>query len=307
MSQILDGARVRDEIKAECRPRIERVLRAISRPPGLAAVLAGNDPASEVYVASKTKTSRELGMFSETLRRPESVTTGEMLELVASLNAQSNIDGILIQLPLPKQVDSAVVLTSVYPHKDVDGFHPCNVGALSTGRPGPRPCTPAGIIQMLKRYQIPIEGRHAVVVGRSDIVGKPMAMLLLAENATVTVCHSRTPDLAVVCRGADILVAAIGKPGLITTDHIRPGATVIDVGMNRITDRQMAERLFGHDPARLAQFESKGYLLTGDVEPRAMAEAAGAYTPVPGGVGPLTIAMLMVNTIEACERAAGLC
>jgi methylenetetrahydrofolate dehydrogenase (NADP+)/methenyltetrahydrofolate cyclohydrolase len=307
MPIILDGNRIRDEIKTECRPRVARIVGAIGRPPGLSVVLAGSNPASQVYVASKTRTAADLGIFSETLTPPETVTTDELLAIVHSLNARPEIDGILVQLPLPSQVDSARVLMAVSPFKDVDGFHPCNVGALSTGRPGPRPCTPAGIIQLLQRNRIPIAGKRAVVVGRSDIVGKPMALLLLAENATVTVAHSRTPDLPAICREADILVAAIGRPALITRDYIRPGATVIDVGMNRITDRAIAARLFRHDRARLAHFDVKGSILVGDVDPQSMAEVSGAYTPVPGGVGPLTIAMLMVNTIQACERSRGLC
>ncbi len=307
MAMILDGARIREQIKSECRPRIARIVGAIGRPPGLSVVLAGDNPASQVYVAAKTRTARELGIFSETLSPDSSVATDELLDLVGSLNARPEIDGILVQLPLPPQVDAARVLMAVSPAKDVDGFHPCNVGALSTGRPGPRPCTPAGIIQLLKRNHIPIEGRRVVIVGRSDIVGKPMAMLMLAENATVTIAHSRTIHLPEVCREADILVAAIGRPAMITREYIKPGATVIDVGMNRLTDRRDVNRLFAHEPARLAQFDAKGSTLVGDVDPLAMAEIAGAYTPVPGGVGPLTIAMLMVNTIEACERGRGLC
>jgi methylenetetrahydrofolate dehydrogenase (NADP+)/methenyltetrahydrofolate cyclohydrolase len=303
MATILDGARIRDEIKAECVPRIQKVIRRLGRPPGLAVVLAGNDPASHVYVGSKTKTAREIGIYSESITPDERVSTEELLEIVESLNARPEIDGILIQLPLPKQVNAARVLMSVSPAKDVDGFHPCNVGALSTGRPGPRPCTPAGIIQLLKRNSIPLSGERAVVVGRSDIVGKPMAMLLLAENATVTVAHSRTNDLASVCREASILVAAIGRAAMITHDYIRPGAVVVDVGMNRLSDRAEVERLFPYAPARLAQFDAKGSTLVGDVDPRAMAELASAYTPVPGGVGPLTIGMLMANTVEASERA----
>ena len=302
MATILDGARIREEIKNECRPRIARVVEKLGRPPGLSVVLVGADPASQIYVGSKTRTARELGIFSETLTPAESVTTEELIEIIEILNHRPEIDGILIQLPLPAQVDAARVLNSVSPAKDVDGFHPCNVGALSTGRPGPRPCTPAGIIQLLKRNQLPIEGKRAVVVGRSDIVGKPMAMLLLAENATVTVAHSRTKDLPAVCREADILVAAIGRPAMIARDHVQAGAVVIDVGMNRITDAAEARRIFKHDTQRMSQFEAKGSTLVGDVDPAAMAELASAYTPVPGGVGPLTIAMLMVNTIEAAER-----
>jgi methylenetetrahydrofolate dehydrogenase (NADP+)/methenyltetrahydrofolate cyclohydrolase len=304
MGEILDGARIRDEIKAELAPRVDDLTRRLGRPPGLSVILAGSDPASQIYVGGKTRAARDIGVFSETLTPPDSVTTGELLDMVDALNARPEIDGILVQLPLPKHVDEAAVLMRVSPAKDVDGFHPCNIGLLSTGRPGPRPCTPAGIIQLLKRYRIPIVGQRATVVGRSDIVGKPMSMLLLSENATVTTAHSRSRDLPRVCREADILVAAIGRPAMLTREYIKPGATVIDVGMNRLTDRADVERIYGHDAARLKQFDAKGSVLVGDVDPLAMAEIAGAYTPVPGGVGPLTIAMLMFNTVEAAERKA---
>jgi methylenetetrahydrofolate dehydrogenase (NADP+)/methenyltetrahydrofolate cyclohydrolase len=302
---ILDGNRVRDQIKAECRPRVEHLIAQAGRAPGLAVVLVGNNAASEVYVRSKTKTAAELGMHSETITPSASMTTDELLDLVRELDARPEIDGILVQLPLPGHIDSQRILLAVAPEKDVDGFHPCNVGLLSTGRPGLRPCTPAGVIQILKRYDIPIAGRNAVVVGRSDIVGKPMAMLLLQENATVTVCHSRTRDLPGVCRTADILVAAIGRAAMVTGDYIKPGAVVVDVGMNKVESRVEAERIF--DAARLADFDRRGSLLVGDVHPGDMARAASAYTPVPGGVGPLTIAMLMRNTIESAERRTGLC
>jgi methylenetetrahydrofolate dehydrogenase (NADP+)/methenyltetrahydrofolate cyclohydrolase len=302
---ILDGNRVRDQIKAECLPRVERLVAHAGRPPGLAVVLVGNNPASEVYVRNKTKTASDLGMHSETISPSASMTTDQLLDLVQELNARPEIDGILIQLPLPGHIDSQRILLAVAPEKDVDGFHPCNVGLLSTGRPGLRPCTPAGVIQILKRYEIPIAGQNAVVVGRSDIVGKPMAMLLLQENATVTVCHSRTRKLPGVCRTADILVAAIGRAAMITSDYIQPGAVVVDVGMNKVESRAEAVRIF--DPARLADFDRRGSLLVGDVHPGDMARVASAYTPVPGGVGPLTIAMLMRNTIESAERRTGLC
>lgn len=275
------------------------------RAPGLAAVLVGENLASQSYVRSKTKTADELGMHSETITPPAGITTGELLKLVQALNARPEIDGILMQLPLPSHIDSQRILLAVAPEKDVDGFHPCNIGLLSTGRPGLRPCTPAGVIQILKRYKIPIAGQNAVVIGRSDIVGKPMAMLLLQENATVTVCHSQTRDLAGVCRTADILVAAIGRPAMVTADFIKPGAVVIDVGINKVETRAEAERIF--EPERLADFDRRGSLLVGDVHPRDVARLASAYTPVPGGVGPLTIAMLMNNAIEAAERRAGIC
>jgi methylenetetrahydrofolate dehydrogenase (NADP+)/methenyltetrahydrofolate cyclohydrolase len=310
MPLILDGNRIRDEIKNECRPRVER-LTARKRPPGLAVVLVGHDPASEIYVRSKVKTSHELGIYSESITPPADITTVELLAIVEELNCRPEIDGILVQMPLPPQVDAKRVLLAVSPEKDVDGFHPCNVGNLATGRPGPRSCTPAGIIELLKRYRIPIAGKRAVVVGRSDIVGKPMALMLLHENATITVCHSKTPDLPAVCREAEILIAAIGRAAMITADYIRPGATVIDVGMNRLDSRAEVERLFPADrrgaAEKLAAFERKGTLLVGDVHPLDVVEKAGAYTPVPGGVGPLTIAMLMVNTIESAERRIAVC
>jgi methylenetetrahydrofolate dehydrogenase (NADP+)/methenyltetrahydrofolate cyclohydrolase len=302
MNTLLDGNRVRDAILAECRPRVERIVERLGRPPGLAVILAGNNPASEVYVRHKIRTCGELGIYSESLRLPDSVTTEELLGLVEGLNARAEIDGILVQLPLPGNVDAQKVLLSVEAAKDVDGFHPCNMGRLATGRPGPRACTPAGILELLKRYEIPISGKQAVVVGRSDIVGKPAALLLLQENATVTVCHSKTRELAAVCRGADILVAAIGRAAMITAEFVKPGATVIDVGTNRVDRREEAVRIFGEGSARVKAFDGKGSLLVGDVHPEASA-VAGAWTPVPGGVGPLTIAMLMRNTIEAAEES----
>src|SRR5215831_702506 len=230
MPQILDGARVRDAILEESRPRIA----ALPRPPGLAVVLVGHDPASEIYVRHKVKACADLGIHSEKLTPPESASTEELLEIIGWLNSRPEIDGILVQMPLPQQIDSKRALLAVAPEKDVDGFHPCNVGNLVTGRPGPKSCTPAGIIRLLQHYQIPIAGRRAVVVGRSDIVGKPMSMLLLHENATVTICHSKTQDLPAVCREADILIAAMGRPATITGDYIKQGATVIDVGTNRL-------------------------------------------------------------------------
>jgi len=303
--QILDGNRIRDQIKAECHPRVERLLTRAGRPPGLAVVLVGDNPASQVYVRGKTKTAAELGIYNETITPPADISTDDLCRLIRSLNARPEIDGILVQLPLPKQIDEQKVLLEVAPEKDVDGFHPYNAGLLATGQPGLRPCTPAGVIEMLKRYDIPIAGRNAVVVGRSNIVGKPMAMLLLMENATVTICHSRTVDLPAMCRTADILVAAIGRTAMITAGYIKPGAVVVDVGMNTVTTRTEAERVF--EPSRLEAFDKRGSLLVGDVRPGDMARLASAYTPVPGGVGPLTIAMLMRNTIEAAERRTASC
>ena len=301
MAIILDGNRVRDEILRGLRPRVE-ALAADSRPPGLAVVLAGSDPGSQIYVRNKVKACAELGIAGETVTPPESITTDELLAIIDGLNRRPDVDGILVQLPLPKQVDTRRVLLAVTPEKDVDGFHPMNVGNLVAGRPGPRACTPAGIMELLRQYGIHPAGKRAVVVGRSDIVGKPMALLLLHAHATVTICHSRTADLPAVCREGEILVAAIGKPALLTADYIRPGAVVIDVGMNRISDRDQAARIFRGSPERMATLERRGSVLAGDVDPLDVQEKASAYTPVPGGVGPLTIAMLMVNTVEAAER-----
>ncbi len=306
MAQILDGNRLRDQIQAECKPRVERLVRA-ARAPGLAVVLVGDNPASQIYVRNKVKACEALGIYSEKHTPPGSAATEELVELIEELNRRPEIDGILVQLPLPPQVDARRVLEAVDPDKDVDGFHPLNLGRLVSGRPGPRPCTPAGILELLRRYGIPIAGRQAVVVGRSDIVGKPVALLLMHEHATVTICHSRTSNLKDVCRQADLLVAAMGRRAMLTAEYIKPGATVIDVGINRITDRQEAAALFGGDPEKLAEFDRKGSLLVGDVHPGDVARCAGAYTPVPGGVGPLTIAMLMVNTIQAAEQRLKAC
>ncbi len=296
---ILDGNKLAGEIRAEVASEVKTMAAAGMRP-GLAVVLVGHNPASEVYVRGKVKSSGEVGLYSEQHTPPETVSTEQLLELIADLNRRDEIDGILVQLPLPPQVDAKKVLMAVDPAKDVDGFHPMNVGFLSTQRPGLVPCTPAGIMEILKRSKIPIAGQEAVVVGRSDIVGKPAAMLLLNANATVTVCHSKTRDLPGVCRRADILVAAIGRAGMITREFVKPGATVIDVGMNQVTDRAEFERLFAGNAKREETFRSRGSTLVGDVHPN-VAEVAGALTPVPGGVGPLTIAMLMANTVRAAK------
>jgi methylenetetrahydrofolate dehydrogenase (NADP+)/methenyltetrahydrofolate cyclohydrolase len=301
---ILDGSKMAAEIRAEVAVDV-KAMTASGMRPGLAVVLVGHNPASEVYVRGKVKSSEEVGIYSEKHTPPETVTTSELLELIADLNRRDEIDGILVQLPLPPQVDSKKVLLAVDPAKDVDGFHPMNVGYLSTQRPGLVPCTPAGVMEILKRSAIPVAGQEAVVVGRSDIVGKPVAMLLLNGNATVTVCHSKTHDLPAVCRKADILVAAIGKAGMITRDYVKRGATVIDVGMNKVSDRAEFDRLFAGNKKREETFLSKGSTLTGDVHPD-VAEFAGAITPVPGGVGPLTIAMLMANTVKAAKLRRGL-
>ncbi|PYX26976.1 MAG: bifunctional methylenetetrahydrofolate dehydrogenase/methenyltetrahydrofolate cyclohydrolase [Acidobacteria bacterium] len=300
---ILDGNKIAAEIRAEVAAEAKALAEAGMRP-GLAVVLVGHNPASEIYVRGKVKSCEEVGIYSEKHTPPETVTTADLLALVDDLNRRDEIDGILVQLPLPRQVDSKKVLLAVDPAKDVDGFHPMNVGFLSTQRPGLVPCTPGGIMEMLRRSNIAVAGQDAVVVGRSDIVGKPMAMLLLNANATVTVCHSKTRDLPGVCRRADILVAAIGRAGMITRDFVRSGATVIDVGMNKITDRTDFERYFKGNEKREQAFAKNGSTLVGDVHPE-VAEIAGAITPVPGGVGPLTIAMLMSNTVRAAKLRRG--
>ena len=296
---MLDGvkiaAQIRSEVAAEARQLAESGVR-----PGLAVILAGHNPASEIYVRGKVKACDEVGVYSEKHTPPDSATTEDLLALVASLNQRDEIDGILVQLPLPTQVDAKRVLLAVDPAKDVDGFHPMNVGLLSTQRPGLVPCTPAGCMEVLKRSNIPVAGQEAVVIGRSDIVGKPIAMLLLNANATVIVCHSKTRDLPAVVRRADILVAAIGRAGMVTRDFVKPGATVIDVGINTVTDPAEFQRFFAGNAKREETFRSKGSTLVGDVHPE-VAEVAGAITPVPGGVGPLTIAMLMANTVKAAK------
>jgi len=298
-ARILDGTKIAQDIRREVATEVNSMA-ATGLRPGLAVILAGHNPASEIYVRGKIKACEEVGIYSEQLTPPETATTAELLALVDELNRRDEIDGILVQLPLPPQVDSKKVLMAVDSAKDVDGFHPVNVGFLSTQRPGLVPCTPSGVIEILKRSDIPIAGQEAVVVGRSDIVGKPVAMLLLNGNATVTVCHSKTHDLPAVCRRADILVAAIGRPGMITRDFVKPGAAVIDVGMNKVTDPAEFQRLFAGNAKREETFRTKGSTLVGDVHPE-VAEVAGALTPVPGGVGPLTIAFLMYNTVRAAK------
>src|SRR5438477_8976909 len=302
-ARILDGVKIAADIKAEVAEEI-RTLAAQGLRPGLAAILAGSNPASEIYVRNKTKTSETLGIYSETITPSDSVTTEELLAIVRDLNEREEIDGILVQLPLPSQVDAKRVLLAVAPQKDVDGFHPVNVGNLSTQRPGLVPCTPAGCMEILRRSGIEVTGKNAVVVGRSDIVGKPVAMLLLNANATVTVCHSKTRDLQAVCRAAEILVAAIGRAGMITREFVRPGATVIDIGITKITSRADLEKFFPGNAQRAQAFAKNGSTLVGDVHPE-VAEVAGAITPVPGGVGPLTIAMLMSNTVKAMKLRRG--
>lgn len=302
--RILSGTKIRDQILEELRDEVDSLASQGVRP-GLTAILVGEDPASQIYVRNKMTACDKLGLQSRTLRPPADISTEALLEIVEDLNADPEVDGILVQLPLPRQIDADRVLLAIDPAKDVDGFHPMNVGALATGKPKLVSCTPAGLIEILKRSEIAISGKRAVVLGRSNIVGKPAALLLLAENATVTVCHSRTQDLPAIAREADILVAALGRPAMITADFIKPGAVVLDVGINRITDAADAERIFAREPKKLERFHEKGALLVGDVHPTDMAELASAYTPVPGGVGPLTIAMLMSNTIRAARLRRG--
>src|SRR5216683_1813106 len=298
-ARVLDGTKIRDEIFAELKGEISRLAGEGIRP-GLAAVLVGENPASQLYVKSKIAASEQLGLASWMHTPPASISTEQMLHLVRDLNNDNAVDGILIQLPLPSQVDTKRVLEAVDPAKDVDGFHPVSLGRLVSGRPGLVACTPAGCMEILRRNNIQIEGANAVVLGRSDIVGKPMALLLMHANATVTICHSKTRELPDVLRRADIIVAAMGKAGYVEADWIKPGAAVIDVGTNRVTDAKEAERLFRNFPERLEKFRTKGNTLVGDVHPDAVS-TAGALTPVPGGVGPMTIAMLMSNTVKAAR------
>src|SRR6266403_725213 len=281
-ARILDGTKIRDQIFAELKDEV-RLLTAAGVRPGLAAVLVGENPASQLYVKSKIAACEEIGLASALLTPPATVTTLDLLAVVDDLNRDNNIDGILIQLPLPPQVDAKRILEAVDPAKDVDGFHPVNLGRLVSGRPGLVACTPAGCMEILRRNDIQIEGANAVVLGRSDIVGKPMALLLMHANATVTICHSKTRDLPGVVRRADILIAAMGKAGYVEADWIRPGAVVIDVGTNKVTDAKEAEPLLRNFPARLQKFREKGSVLIGDVHPDAV-NTAGALTPVPGGV-----------------------
>jgi methylenetetrahydrofolate dehydrogenase (NADP+)/methenyltetrahydrofolate cyclohydrolase len=302
---LLDGVRLAAEIRAEVATQVRRLTQQGIQP-GLAVLMAGDDPASEIYVRNKSRACDEAGVrVFQQLRCAPDASTVELLDAVARMNATDAIDGILVQLPLPPAVDAKQVLLAVDPDKDVDGFHPVNVGRLWSNREGLRPCTPAGIIELLRRNNVPIAGSRAVVVGRSDIVGKPIAAMLLNLNATITICHSQTRDLPSICQTADILVAAIGKPGFITPEFVRPGATVVDVGINRISDRATFDRLFRGDTKREETFARKAAVLAGDVHPK-VAEIAGALTPVPGGIGPLTVAMLLANVVKAALFRRGL-
>jgi methylenetetrahydrofolate dehydrogenase (NADP+) / methenyltetrahydrofolate cyclohydrolase len=303
-ARVLDGQALATRMQEEIKPRVTAFLSRHGRPPGLGIVLVGSDPASQVYVRNKVKAGGVVGFRVDLERMPESATLADVLALVERLNQSPVHDGILVQSPLPKALGAGAqqrVFDMIAADKDVDGFGAESVGLLSQNRPKLVACTPAGIIELLERERIQIRGRHAVVIGRSDIVGKPMAMLLLHRDATVTICHSRTSDLPAACRQADILVAAVGRAGLVTKDFVKLGATVIDVGMNRVTDPAVAAQLFPAGHPRLASFQAKGSVLVGDVHP-AVADVAGALTPVPGGVGPLTITMLMMNTLRAAQE-----
>lgn len=305
-ASILDGKAVAKEIRDELGARVAKVRAQLGRPPGLVILLIGDDPASEVYVRNKLKTAEESGMSVNLESMPGTTTLDETLAAVRRLNEDPQVDGILVQSPLPAAMGNGAeqkVFETIDPRKDVDGFSPISAGNLVQNRPGFAPCTPAGVIELLERSNIEIAGKRAVVIGRSDIVGKPMAMLLLHRNATVTICHSRTQDLAARAAEADLLVAAIGRPAMVTKDYVKPGAVVIDVGINRVTDADEAKRIFAGDPKRLESFARRGSILVGDVHPN-VREIAGALTPVPGGVGPLTIAMLMANTVKAAEMRA---
>ncbi len=306
-AQLLDGAAVAAQIKLEATREVERLWKDHQVRPCLAAVRVGDDPASAVYVRNKIKASAEVGIRSEHHALTATTNSIELLDLIASLNDRDDVDGILVQLPLPAEIDADKIIEAVDPQKDVDGFHPLNVGRLALGRQAFAPCTPAGVIELLDRSGIPIAGAGACVVGRSQIVGRPMAQLLLQRDATVTVCHSRTRDLAAVTRAADLLIVAIGRPGFIGREHIKPGATVIDVGMNSVTDEAVARELFGADAEKRIEIISKrGYTLVGDVNPAEADAVAGRRTPVPGGVGLLTVAMLMRNTVKAAKLRRGM-
>ena len=303
-AKILSGAEIAGAIKREVAEAVKKLNEEYDFRPCLAVVRVGEDKASEVYVGNKVKTSEELGIVSEHKHLSAETTQEELLKIVGELNDREDVDGILVQLPIPKQIDESAVLERINPEKDVDGFHPVNVGRLSQGQSALAPCTPAGVIEILKRSNIEIAGKHAVIVGRSNIVGKPMAMLLLQENATVTICHSRTKNLAEIASQADILVAAIGKAGFIRAEHIKEGATVIDVGINNISDKTQARELFDETEIekRLKTIETRGFTLVGDVNPKDARSKAAYFTPVPGGVGLLTVAMLMKNTVEAAKK-----
>jgi methylenetetrahydrofolate dehydrogenase (NADP+) / methenyltetrahydrofolate cyclohydrolase len=303
-AHLIDGIAIARSIREAVAPGVAAFTAASGRPPALGIILVGDDPASEIYVRNKVRAGTESGLRVDLERLPADASLDELLELVGRLNASVVHDGILVQAPLPAGMGKGAaqrVFDAIDPAKDVDGFHPANVGKLVQGRAHLMPCTPSGVIEMMDRAKLPIAGRRAVVIGRSEIVGKPMAMLLLQRDATVTICHSKTADLPAVARDADIVVAAIGRAGFVTTAFVKPGATVIDVGINRVTDAAVARTLFPEGSTRLADFDKRGAIVVGDVHP-AVADVAGALTPVPGGVGPLTIAMLLKNTLRAAQE-----
>ena len=309
MGQLISGNEIAQEIQAEAGQEVLR-LKTAGVIPGLAVVIVGEDPASQIYVRNKVRTSLSLGIRSERIELPASSATGDVLSVVQQLNERADVHGILVQVPLPRQIDARRVLNSILPEKDVDGFHPANIGHLVSGNAVLKPCTPAGIIEILRRRNIPLVGARAVVIGRSDIVGKPVAIMLLHEHATVTICHSRTRNLPEVAREADILIAAIGKAAFIDDSFVKSGAVVIDVGMNRVDSVERIREIFGEDPQRMEDFQKRGYTLVGDVNPMRVLPVSSYLTPVPGGVGLLTIAMLMSNTVKAASsiterRAAG--
>jgi methylenetetrahydrofolate dehydrogenase (NADP+)/methenyltetrahydrofolate cyclohydrolase len=304
MGQWIDGNALAQQIQSEVAQEVRR-LQESGVCPGLAMVLVGENPASQIYVRGKVKVCQTMGMHSEKTELPARATTEELLRVVSALNRRAEIHGILVQMPLPPQIDARKVLEAVSPEKDVDGFHPANVGRLAAGSALLKPCTPAGIMEILCRYEIPLRGRRAVVIGRSDIVGKPTSLMLLHQDATVTICHSKTQDLPGVAREADILVVAMGKPALVDNTFIKPGAAVIDVGMNRVDSLERIRALYGEDPQRLADHAKKGYTLVGDVHPTKVFPKCSYMTPVPGGVGPLTVAMLMLNTVKAAAALSG--
>jgi methylenetetrahydrofolate dehydrogenase (NADP+)/methenyltetrahydrofolate cyclohydrolase len=306
MTRILDGRPIAAALRAEVAAGVRDLVARGLRPPGLTAILVGENPASQVYVGSKIKACAEAGLVSRTLRLPATTGEEELLAIVDQENADPAVDGILVQLPLPAGIDERRVIERISPEKDVDGFHPVNVGRLWLDQPGFVSATPAGILELLRRSNIPLAGLHAVVVGRSAIVGKPVSALLLRQSCTVTICHSKTRDLAAITRQADLLVAAIGRPAFLGAEHVKAGAVVIDVGINRIAEPAEVERLFPGDPARRAQLESRGSTIVGDVDFTRVAPKAAAITPVPGGVGLLTVAMVLVNTLTAAERRQNL-
>lgn len=307
-AEILSGLPIAEAIKQEVAAEVRNLADKYGVQPCLTVVRVGDDPASAVYVGNKVKTTEELGIKSEHYHLPDETSQEDLLKLVNELNDREDVDGILVQLPLPKQIDEKEILEAIDPEKDVDGFHPINAGRLVLGQPALIPCTPAGVMEILKRSGVEITGSHAVIVGRSNIVGKPMAHLLLQKNATVTICHSRTQNLPEITRQADILVAAIGRAGFIRGEHIKPGAVVVDVGINKVAEVAAARELFGDDEIekRIRTIENRGSTIVGDVNPKHAKSIAGKFTPVPGGVGLLTIAMLMKNTIDAAKRRRNL-